>query len=234
MTRSIFRLSLALALPFFILAVFLAITSSVAMAQSTEVTQITGVVLDAQRRPVGDAQVRLSGAASETTSTAADGSFAFHNLPPGIFRLDISKGGFNGATQDDIVTAAGATTALNFTLQAASLTSLTIIGNVSVSARNGANAINTTPASIVDVPGSTFTDQGQLSVNQVLNEEPGITIGTYSNGNSGCADDGASPIAIGVPSISWWSSLRDGIPYRWSCRLAWATRFIQPLVYQPV
>ena len=176
------------------------------MAQDLGNAQVTGVVLDAQRRPLGDAQARLSGTASESTSTTANGSFAFRNLPSGIYRVDISKAGFNTATQDDIVTAAGSTTNVSFTLQAASLTSLTVIGHVAVSTRNGANAINTTPASIVDVPATTFTDQGQLSVNQVLNEEPGITIGIaqciITSGSNG-----ASPLAAGVPSV------RGGLPY---------------------
>ena len=180
--------------------------SSFAMAQSSGVTQIAGTVLDAQRHPVSDADVRLSGPLSRATSTAADGSFAFVNLPAGTYRLAISKGGFNSSGQDDIVTSPGSTTNLSFTLQAASLTSLTIIGNVSVSARNGANTINTTPASIVDVPATTFTDQGQLSVNQVLNEEPGITIGVGYEGNT-CLINGASPLTSGVPSI------RGGLPY---------------------
>src|SRR5689334_9995424 len=85
------------------LCVFLAglmlVGSSLATAQTTGTTKITGTVLDAQRRPVNDAQVRLSGAASASTSTAADGSFTFQNLPAGLFRLDITKAGFNGATQ---------------------------------------------------------------------------------------------------------------------------------------
>src|SRR6202008_1934485 len=80
---------------------------------------------------------------------------------------------------------------------------------VSVSSQNGANSINTTPASIVDVPSSTFIDQGQLSVNQVLNEEPGITIGVGcgSQCGAGYGGNGASPLSGGIPSI------RGGLPY---------------------
>lgn len=179
------------------------VSLSPAAAQSSGVTQITGIVVDTQRHPVANAQVRLSGLVSKSTVTASDGSFAFLNVPSGAFRLDISKGGFNPATQDDIIAVAGSTTSLSFTLQSASLTSLTIIGSVSVSTHTGANAINTTPASIVDVPASTFTDQGQLSVNQVLNEEPGITIGVPG----GFRSNGSSPLECGVPSV------RGGLPY---------------------
>ena len=182
LTRSIFRLGLALILPCFLLLTLVIAASSFALAQGSGVSQITGIVLDVQGRPIGDARVRLSGPVSQTISTSGDGSFVFLNLPVGTYRLDISKGGFSPGTQTDIVTTAGSTTKLSFALPPASLT---IIGNVSVST-HGANTINTTPASIVDVPASTFTQQGQLSVNQVLNEEPGITMGSV---------------------CSWWASL---------------------------
>ena len=187
-------------------AVFFLTTGSFTAAQISVVTQITGTVLDAQLQPVGDAQVRLAGAVSEATSTAGDGSFAFRNVPVGIYSLDVSKGGFNGARQDNIVTTAGATTNVSFSLQAASLTSLTVIGHVSASTSSAAKSINTTAASIVDVPATTFTDQGQLFLNQILNQEPGITIGVgAANFPYNC--NGSSPLVGGIPSV------RGGLPY---------------------
>src|SRR5690242_4671571 len=91
--------------------------------RSAALTQITGSVLDEQRHPIAGAQVHLTGPITEATSTTADGLFSFNNLPAGSYRLDISKGGFNTSTQEDLVTTAGATTNVVFALQAASLTS---------------------------------------------------------------------------------------------------------------
>jgi hypothetical protein len=207
LVRSIVRLGIVLTLACFFLTILVVASASFAMAQGVGTTQISGVVLDAQRNPVGGARVRLSGPVSKTTSTAANGSFAFHSLPAGIFRLDITKAGFNSDTQESIVEIAGSTTVLSFTLEAASLTSLTTIATVS--SHSGANSINTAPASIVDVPASTFIQQGQLSMNQVLNEEPGITMGV-ENGIAGpnvMFGNASSPLAAGIPSI------RGGLPY---------------------
>ncbi len=194
-----------LTLSCFLLATLLVVAaSSVALAQGSGVSQIAGTVNDAQGRPIRDAQVRLSGPASEAIATATDGSFAFNNVPAGIYRLDISKSGFIPTTQADIVLTAASTTRLVFTLP---LVSLTTIGAVSTSAHR-ADAINTSPAAIVDVPGSTFVEQGRLSVNQVLNEVPGITVGlTNVAGGINTGANGASPLQVGVPSI------RGGLPY---------------------
>ena len=203
--RSLFSLSAALALPCILLTAFLFASFSPAMAQDSGTAQITGSINDTAHTPVGGAQVRLSGPVSQSTSTAANGSFAFRNLPAGIYHLDIARGGFNGAAQDDIVITSGGTANVGFTLQAASLTSVAEIGRVSASA-NGANRLNTSAAAIANIPASTFTQQGQLGLNQVLNEIPGLTIGV--NGvDPGSRSDGASPLAAGIPSI------RGGLPY---------------------
>src|SRR5690348_12723201 len=96
----ILRIGLGVALLGVVLVTLAIVSSAPAMAQSSGTTQITGIVGDAQRHPLDDAQVRLSGAVSKTATTGRDGSFAFLNLPSGTYRLDISKSGFNGASQE--------------------------------------------------------------------------------------------------------------------------------------
>lgn len=184
-------------------------SSAIAQAVTPQAQTLTlgGTVIDDQQRPVGGAEVRLTGPAVKTTTTAANGTFSVAELPSGIFRIEVSKAGFVSATQEDVALVAGTATDLHFTLQPASLSSLRVIGSTSVTAR-GRSVINTTPAAIVDVPATTFAQQGQLAVTRVLNQQPGIIINPSSNnGGTGFLANASSPLATGIPQI------RGALPY---------------------
>lgn len=60
---------------------------------------IQGVVTDPAIQPVVGAELTLAGR-GESTTTASDGSFAFSNLAPGDYTLEITADGFTGTTSD--------------------------------------------------------------------------------------------------------------------------------------
>jgi hypothetical protein len=120
--------------------------------------------------------------------------------------VSITKAGFRAVAQEDVIVRAGASAiVLTYALQSASMTSLLDIAHITVSA-HGENKLNTTPAAVGDIPASRFQEQGQLSVNQVLNEEPGVTVGLGDVIDTSLLN-GASPLSAGIPSV------RGGLPY---------------------
>jgi len=98
-------------------AIFL--TCAVAVwCQSTPGT-IEGLVID----PIGQAVVNASVQAKNTadkvfrTTSAANGSYAFRDLPAGTYEITAAVSGYNAFNQKNVVVAAAKTTAVNISLQ---------------------------------------------------------------------------------------------------------------------
>ena len=138
--------------------------------------------------------------------TDANGAFSVPNLPPGLYRIDVTKAGFTAAEQSDIAVTASSTTTARIQLQAAQFTSIRQIGRVSV-ASNGRNAISTSTAAVATVSGDAAIQQGQLTLTRVLDQVPGLSIGIGSGFAGDAIANGASPLVTGVPS------LRGSLPY---------------------
>jgi outer membrane cobalamin receptor len=168
---------------------------------------LSGTILDAQQHPIAGVTVELFGPTNLRTSTAADGSYAFASVVPGIYRIAITKAGFTPSAQDDIVVAAASAVTASVQLQAAQFSSIREIGRVAVSSGGARNAISTSTASVATISGSTFIDQGQLTVNRTLDEIPGVSIGIGSGFAGDQIANGASPLVTGIPSI------RGALPY---------------------
>ncbi len=170
---------------------------------------ITGVITDAAQHPVGGVSISVSGPTAKSAVTDAAGTFEIDLLPPGSYRINVTKGGFTPA-EDSVTVVAGGSTAAKVSLAPASFSSIKQIGRVAVS-NNARNAINTSTAAVATISGATFIDQGQLNVDRALNELPGVTIGVGSGFSGGTAGDGvangASPIVTGIPQ------LRGALPY---------------------
>src|SRR5579864_4114535 len=89
-------------------------------AQSTAVSQITGVVQDSSGAPVPGAQVTLTNAdtaAARTVLTGADGAYAITNLVVGPYRLQATKDGFSTYNQSGIVLQVNSNPQVNITLK---------------------------------------------------------------------------------------------------------------------
>ncbi len=181
--------------------------ASAAASAAAATGSVTGTVLDAQQHPVSGVAVVLSGPATNRTATAADGSYAFASVTPGLYRIAVTKAGFTPAAQDDVVVLAGSVTKASVQLQAAQFSSIREIGRVAVSSGGARNAISTSTAAVGTVSGGTFIEQGQLTVNRTLDEIPGVSIGIGSGFAGDQIANGASPLVTGIPSI------RGALPY---------------------
>lgn len=168
---------------------------------------ISGTVTDAQQHPAPGTAIVVTGPTSTARFvTNADGTFVAPNLPPGLYRIDVSKAGFTPAEQSDIAVLAGAVVTARVQLQPAQFSSIREIGRVTVS-RNPRNAISTSTASVSTISADTATQQGQLTLTRVLDQTPGVSVGIGSGFSGDGIANGASPLVTGIPSI------RGGLPY---------------------
>ncbi|HTZ54118.1 MAG TPA: TonB-dependent receptor [Candidatus Acidoferrum sp.] len=183
--------------------VYATLMTAPAMAATTGA--ITGSVHDTNGVAVAGADVSIAGPARATKSTDAKGAFAFNDIPPGLYTVQISKAGYTIARNDGVAVFIGETATLAVTLTQASFSSLQTIASVSTNAP-GVAQINKSAASINTISSSVFADQGSQQVTNVLNETPGIFTTPYSPGN-GNPSNGGSPGSAQTPQI------RGALPY---------------------
>lgn len=201
------------------------------IAQANQTGSIHGTVTENTGAPIAGATVTATGPVTKSTVTGGDGSYTL-NLPPGVYNLNATKTGYEGATQTDYVVLAGTSGMLNVSLVAVTLTSLREIGRISVS--RGRSTFNSSPASVAIISNQTFSDQGQLQVARILDQTPGIVIE-----HPGTSSNNAVAGAITFPAIRGGlgfetASLLDGHPLAVQTFGDYVTTFLNADVMQGV
>ena len=151
-------------------------------AQSTNGT-INGRVLDPSNKVIGGADILAINDATGVQysgKTNEDGIYVVPNLPPGPYRLQVSKVGFKTLIKPDIVLNIQDALSINFTLP---------VGAVfeTVTVEGGASMINTTDASVNTVVDQTFVKNMPLngrSFQTLINLAPGV-VAIPSNPDNG-------------------------------------------------
>jgi hypothetical protein len=145
---------------------------------------ISGLILDPAGRVVPDAEILvvndLTGV-QYATKTNGDGLYVLSNLPPGPYRLQVSKIGFKALIKPDIVLNVQDALAINFTLP---------IGAASetVTVEGGAPLVNTESAAISTVIDRQFAENLPLngrSFQTLINLTPGVVVTTSSSFDGG-------------------------------------------------
>jgi hypothetical protein len=166
----------------FFLPVFLLFASSV-LAQSPN-GYISGIVLDPSRRAIVGADVL---AVNDDTGvqfvahTNADGIYVLPNLPPGPYRLQVSKVGFKALIKPDIVLSVQDALSINFNLPIGAFSD-------SITVQGGAPLVNTQSASVSTVVDRQLVENLPLngrSFNTLLQLTPGVVIAPASSANQG-------------------------------------------------
>lgn len=103
------------------------------MTLTSNIGNVTGVVVDTTSKPIAGASVTFGGGTATTDST---GTYNFTNIPAGTIQLVASASGFQSVTQNVTVTG-GKTTTANFTLAVANNSPGTVTGTVTNIATNG-------------------------------------------------------------------------------------------------
>ena len=186
-----------------------AATTTQTVAQASQTGTVTGVVTDTQGATLSGVTITAIGPTNTSATTGPDGSYSL-TLLAGIYQFNATKTGYDPASTVDFAVVAGTSNPLNVSLSAVSLTSLREIGRVSVS--RGRSQFNASPASIATVSQQTFVDQGQLQLQRVLDQTPGIV-----TDHPGTSVNNSAPGAINFPSIRGGlgfetASLIDGHP----------------------
>jgi hypothetical protein len=159
-----------------------------ALAQSDGSVNVT--VRDTAGFPLAKARVTILGAnGSHTMITGQDGRATFPETP-GIYTVSVTATGFEAGRNDGIAVAPGQSADVSFTL--ANVT-LQTIGTV----RRTSTSVNATSSANSTVSGSTFLDQGQKQIVNVLDQVPGVEINRDSSNapgaNSSISIRGAQP-----------------------------------------
>jgi hypothetical protein len=136
---------------------------------------VAGMVRGGTGSPVAGAAVTISGPATVHVTSDANGAFSA-GVPPGIYRIAVSKAGFNSAILSDLIAVAGTSTPVTVSLSQVDLSSLRTIGTVTSISRGGGSAINTGAATSSFVGAQTFANLANPQVNDVLQRIPDVTI----------------------------------------------------------
>ncbi|HET9096591.1 MAG TPA: TonB-dependent receptor [Candidatus Baltobacteraceae bacterium] len=153
-----------------VMAVLLLMPSFAAAAENTGT--VTGTVHDSSGSPIADARIVATGVETRSVSSDSAGKFTL-TLSAGVYRLDVSKGGYTSTTETDLSVLAGETLPVDVTLQPASLSSLKTIANVTTSARS---SINTGAAAISITGRQEFQNLGSPQINDIVQRIPGAVV----------------------------------------------------------
>lgn len=168
---------------FLLSVVFLSITPL--LAQSPNGT-ISGIVFDPSTRVIPDAEILIVNDATRVqyaSKTNNEGIYLAPNLPPGPYRIQVSKTGFKTLIKPDIILNVQDALAINFTLPVGA-------ASETVTLEGGVSLVNTTSAAVSTVIDRNFVENLPLngrSFNTLLQLTPGVVIAPSNNlgGNPG-------------------------------------------------
>jgi hypothetical protein len=136
---------------------------------------INGLVLDPSSAAIVSAEIVAVDDATGvqyTTKTNAEGIYVFPNLPPGAYRLQVSRIGFKTIIKPDIVLNVQDALSLNFTLPLGALHEI-------VTVEGGASLVNTESASVSTVVDRQFAENLPMngrSFQSLIDLTPGVVI----------------------------------------------------------
>ena len=167
----------------FRLFISLALLTSAAAAQSPNGT-ISGLVLDPSGRAITGAEVLIvnDGTGVRYKSlTNDDGIYAVPDLPPGPYRIQLSKMGFKTIIKPDVVLNVQSAVAINFTLPVGALSE-------TITVEGGAPLVNTESAGVSTVIDRQFAENLPMngrSFQTLIQLTPGVVLTAYSNYDNG-------------------------------------------------
>jgi hypothetical protein len=164
------------------LLLFILCTTTAIIAQSTDAT-VSGLVLDPSGRAIPDAEILILNDATGVrypSATNKEGLYTVSILPPGQYRVQVSKGGFKTIIKPGVILNIQSAVVLNFTLP---------IGAASetVTVDDGSSRINTTDGSVSTVIDQTFVEHIPLngrSFQDLISLTPGVVTQSPQSGSS--------------------------------------------------
>jgi Carboxypeptidase regulatory-like domain/TonB dependent receptor len=169
-----------LALLFVVLGMF---GGSSVLGQSPNAS-LSGVVLDPDKKSIADAEILVVNDYTRIqyeAKTNVEGFFAVSNLPPGQYRIQVSKTGFKAVIKPDIILNVQDALAITFTLPIGA-------SSVVVTVEGGAPMINTTDATVSTVVDRQFAENLPMngrSFQTLIDLAPGVVATSSGSLESG-------------------------------------------------
>ncbi|HEY5258366.1 MAG TPA: TonB-dependent receptor [Candidatus Baltobacteraceae bacterium] len=155
-------------------AAVLGVLLPIAATAQTQTATLLGTVRTVDGNAVAGANVLVSGPQRAQTTTDATGAFTVTGLAPGIYHIDVTKGGFLTASLDQIALLPGATQPVTATLTRASLNSLQTIATVR--SLGAGSSINTGAAATSIVSRAQIQALANPQVNDIVQRIPGASL----------------------------------------------------------
>lgn len=181
-----------------------------ALGQTPSTSSITGSLVDqAGGVPISSAQVTLFQGTTQiaTTTSDANGNFAFDNEPSGIYAVEVHAEGYGPIRSSDLNAIAGSTTQFRAVLQRATTSNgeLKEIGRISASA--GRDQLSTATTVTQTLSNNLVQNEGYVRIGDALQTLPGLNLSGVS---SSVGDD----LSINIRGLgtSETSTLIDGHP----------------------
>ena len=168
---------------FFFIALFCLVSIPRARAQSPNGT-ISGVVLDPSGAVIPQADILVANDATGvqySAKTNAAGLYLVSNLPPGTYRLQVSKIGFKTLIKPDIVLSVQDALAINFTLPVGAASEI-------VTVQGGAPLVDTQDGAVSTVVDRHFAENLPMngrSFQTLIDLTPGVVLTPSSEGAEG-------------------------------------------------
>ncbi|MGB9312520.1 MAG: carboxypeptidase-like regulatory domain-containing protein [Candidatus Acidiferrales bacterium] len=154
---------------------FITLVSAGCLSGQSPNATINGLVLDPTGGSIAGAEIRAANDATGvqyTGKTNEEGIYVVTNLPPGTYRLQVSKIGFKTLIKPDIVLNVQDSLAISFTLPIGAVAEI-------VTVTGGAPIINTESGAVSTVIDRQFVESLPLngrSFNTLLQLTPGVVI----------------------------------------------------------
>lgn len=155
----------------FVFALLAGVLTAAPVAASQTGT-LSGTASEASGAPVAGARVSISGPQSASLVTDAKGHFSA-DLAPGVYSVDVTKGGYVPAHATDVAIFSGETLPLTVTMVKADLSTLRTIATVTTSR---GSSINTGTAAISTLSSADLQNYPDPQINDVLQHVPDLTI----------------------------------------------------------
>jgi len=144
--------------------------TTVAQAGATQ-PSISGTITDSRGNVLSGAQITIQGGGkSYSATTDATGKFLVA-VPPGLYGVTISHGGFQ-SVQNDVVVAPGNAVAVSVALQEQNLSSLRVIGRTSTTV--GRTPFNISESSVSALPSVDIAIRQLPTITDAVTEIPGV------------------------------------------------------------
>lgn len=169
-------------LPAFVLMLLFVVGSKVLPQSPT--ASITGIVFDPANKVIPGAEIIVVNDLTRVqyeSKTNGEGIYTVVSLPPGPYRIQVSKVDFKTIIKPDIILNVGDALSLNFTLPVGA-------SSVSVTVEGGAPMINTQDASVSTVVDRQFAENLPMngrSFQTLIYLTPGVVVTTSSYQDSG-------------------------------------------------